>query len=183
MNITLFPHSQPVPGAMQLAAMNAIAALYANQLPTANDQEALGTIHRRITLAIQTLTITGSNDVYCDDVLRQCYWLILNCSPTKEDSLVSQAEKQHARRYQTILWLNKWEERFFGWLEYPELETLPRMQSIMTLLHYWSYSELIAHTDENRGFPHWLIKQGIWKENKSAGFNQQLERHVTHDEI
>jgi hypothetical protein len=86
-------------------------------------------------------------------------------------------------KFPVLVWLNKWEERFRGWIKHPELETHSRMIAINQLLARWNTLELEMIFNTERGCPAWCIEQGIWTENRSAGYSKELQRHQLQEEI
>jgi|AntRauTorckE6833_2_1112554.scaffolds.fasta_scaffold51863_2 hypothetical protein len=179
----LFPVSTPIPGALQRSAMNAIAARYICEEPDHSDLESLITLNQRISKAIQKLPTVGTDNAFADDyVFFQCVGLVGGCALPHEEIAVGQNGTKDFR-YKVLTWMNRWDERFSGWIHRPELETEPRMTAIMQFLNFWSRQELLQHTNEVRGSVRWIIEQGIWTENRSAGFDPDLQRHLTHDEV
>ena len=177
-----FPISEPIPGALQRQAMNAVAAIYVLKQPKPEDKQALETLCERISTATRQLAVDGGDNAFGDDdIFFQCVGLVSRCSLAHEDIAVGDNGKPDFR-YQVIMWMNKWEERITGWVRQPELETQPRMFDIMTFLNQWSSDELLQHTGSERGCPVWLLKHDLWDTNKSAGFNPELQRHVLHRE-
>lgn len=183
MSLKLFPVSDPVPGTLQLQAMKAVVGMYVLSEPEDGPMEALITLHTRLQEAIRQLSTTGSdNAIAGDDTFFECSWLAQNASlPTEK--ICEHMPGSNNYRFLVIEWLHKWEERFGGWVHRPEMETQPRRSQIMLMLNFWCNGELTLHTNERRGSPKWLIDNGIWTENRSAGFNRKLQRHVTHEEI
>ena len=183
MSDALFPISTPIPGALQRNAMNEIAAIYVCNEPNSSDLSSLIALTQRIKRAIREFPTTGKEDAFTSDhVYFQCVGLVGGCSLSHEEISIGQNGTEDFR-YKVLTWMNKWDERFSGWIYQPELETESRMSEIMQFLNLWSRRELLLHTNEGRGTPQWIIERGVWNENRSAGFNHDLQRHMTYDEV